>query len=53
MSDACEEKSCSVVSTLFMSFMAGAALGAGIALLFAPEKKKELELGYDEEHLFV
>ena len=42
-----------VTGTLFVSFIAGAALGAGIALLLAPEKKKELELGYDEEPLFV
>jgi hypothetical protein len=53
MSEVCEEKNCSTISTLFMSFMAGAAIGAGIALLFAPEKKKDIELGYDEEHLFV
>ncbi len=48
----CEDEKC-VTGTLFVSFMAGAALGAGIALLFAPEKKKDIELGYDEEPLFV
>ncbi len=47
----CEEKN--VTGTLFVSFIAGAALGAGIALLLAPEKKRENELSYDEEPLFV
>lgn len=49
----CEEEKDVTAGTLIMSFVAGAALGAGVALLFAPEKKKELELGYDEEPLFV
>lgn len=49
----CEEEKDVSTGTLVMSFMAGAALGAGIALLFAPEKKKPFEHGYDEEPLFV
>jgi hypothetical protein len=48
----CEDEK-NVAGTLFVSFVAGAALGAGIALLFAPEKKQQSELGSDDEPLFV
>ncbi len=39
MSD--EEKGTSV-STIFISFLAGAAVGSGLALLFAPKSGKEM-----------
>lgn len=38
---------------VLLSFLAGAALGAGVALFLAQSEKEDIESTYDEGPLFV
>jgi hypothetical protein len=48
-----EDEKAKNAGTVFLTFLAGAVLGAGIALLVAAQRKDDDDSSYDEADLFV
>lgn len=48
-----EEEKAKNVGTVLLTFLAGAVLGAGIALIMASQKEETEDAGYEEADLFV